>query len=246
VRSRIEDRICEDSRNDNNGKQKNTSRACFNEAISIVEAALTEKYLPKFFSSNMFKNYVTGLQAAAISEDSTKKLSLDSSKAYPSGCKDKLRRADSSNSLNTSYSSEYGLNTSISLSNTLLADGSIVGRRGTKRTGTDFLSRYNLDPNRLWKRKQYRISNIGHVDHLGRYRSCYAKVPDHGATKSTVSTSGSTAPMSRRLSTAMRRLVVSEAEDQMREEMAWQNAQTILQDVRENLTRSKNFNIPTG
>ena len=54
-RSRIEDRICEDSRNDNNGKQKNTSRACFNEAISIVEAALTEKYLPKFFSSNMFK-----------------------------------------------------------------------------------------------------------------------------------------------------------------------------------------------
>ena len=114
-----------------------------------------------------------------------------------------------------------------------------------------------------------------------RYRSCYAKVPDHGATKSTVSTSGSTAPMSRRLSTAMRRLVVSEAEDQMRydlillvfiphevyfnlnksgtiinriymliviyrEEMAWQNAQTILEDVRENLTRSKNFNIPTG
>ena len=85
--------------------------------------------------------------------------------------------------------------------------------------------------------------------------------------------------MSRRLSTAMRRLVVSEAEDQMRydlvllviiwhavyfnkswtiinrihmliaiyrEEMAWQNAQTILEDVRENLTRSKNFNIPTG
>ena len=31
-----------------------------------------------------------------------------------------------------------------------------------------------------------------------------------------------------------------------REEMAWQNAQTILEDVRENLTRSKNFNIPTG
>ena len=49
-----------------------------------------------------------------------------------------------------------------------------------------------------------------------RYRSCYAKVPGHDTTKSTVSTSGSTAPMSRRLSTAMRRLVVSEAEDQMR------------------------------
>ena len=116
-----------------------------------------------------------------------------------------------------------------------------------------------------------------------RYRSCYAKVPGHDTTKSTVSTSGSTAPMSRRLSTAMRRLVVSEAEDQMRydlillvmiwhavyfgiylnkswtiinrihmliviyrEEMAWQNAQTILEDVRENLTRSKNYNIPTG
>ena len=112
-----------------------------------------------------------------------------------------------------------------------------------------------------------------------RYRSCYAKVPDHGTTKSTVSSSGLSAPMSRRLSTAMRRLVVSEAEDQMRydliflviiwhevffnkswtiinriympiviyrEEMAWQNAQTILQDVRENLTRSKNVNIPTG
>ena len=56
----------------------------------------------------IFRNYVTGLQAAAISEDSTKKLSVDSSKAYPSGCKDKLRRADSSNSLNTSYS-RYGI-----------------------------------------------------------------------------------------------------------------------------------------
>ena len=58
----------------------------------------------------IFRNYVTGLQAAAISEDSTKKLSVDSLKANPSGNKDKLRRADSSNSLNTSYS-RYGIYT---------------------------------------------------------------------------------------------------------------------------------------
>ena len=59
------------------------------------------------------------------------------------------------------------MNTSISLSNTLLADGSVVSS-SAKRTGTHFLDRYNLDPNRLWKRKQYHISNIGHVDPLGR------------------------------------------------------------------------------
>ena len=63
--------------------------------------------------------------------------------------------------------SEYGMNTSISLSNTLLADGSVVSS-SAKRAGTHFLDRYNLDPNRLWKRKQYHISNIGHVDPLGR------------------------------------------------------------------------------
>ena len=63
--------------------------------------------------------------------------------------------------------SESGMNTSISLSNTLLADGSVVSSR-KKSTGTHFLDRYTLDPNRLWKRKQYQISNIGHVDDLGR------------------------------------------------------------------------------
>ena len=59
------------------------------------------------------------------------------------------------------------MNTSISLSNTLLADGSVVSS-SAKRAGTHFLDRYNLDPNRLWKRKQYHVSNIGHVDPLGR------------------------------------------------------------------------------
>ena len=62
------------------------------------------------YLNTIFRNYVTGLQAAAISEDSTKKLSVDSLKANPSGNKDKLRRADSSNSLNTSYS-RYGIYT---------------------------------------------------------------------------------------------------------------------------------------
>ena len=51
---------------------------------------------------------------------------------------------------------------------------------------------------------------------LNRYRSCYEKVPDQGTNKSAVASSRSIAPMSARLSRAMRRLVVSEGEDQMR------------------------------
>ena len=76
-------------------------------ALNVFEPHLGVILIHVLFNHHLnliFRNYVTGLQAAAISEDSTKKLSVDSSKAYPSGCKDKLRRADSSNSLNTSYS----------------------------------------------------------------------------------------------------------------------------------------------
>ena len=49
-----------------------------------------------------------------------------------------------------------------------------------------------------------------------RYRSCYEKMPEHGTSKSTVISHNSSAPMSARLSRAMRRLVVSEGEEKMR------------------------------
>ena len=82
-------------------------------ALNVFEPHLGVILIHVLFNHHLnliFRNYVTGLQAAAISEDSTKKLSVDSLKANPSGNKDKLRRADSSNSLNTSYS-RYGIYT---------------------------------------------------------------------------------------------------------------------------------------
>lgn len=71
------------------------------------------------------------------------------------------------------------------------------------------------------------------------------KMPENGANKSTVISQNSSAPMSTRLSRAMRRLVISESEEKMREEMAWQNAQTIIEEIRENLNRFRNLKVTT-
>ena len=52
-RSRMEDRICEEGRLDSEKNYEN--RTCFDEALVIVEAVLTQQYLPPFFSSTVFK-----------------------------------------------------------------------------------------------------------------------------------------------------------------------------------------------
>ena len=49
----MEDRICEEGRLDSEKNYEN--RTCFDEALVIVEAVLTQKYLQPFLSSTVFK-----------------------------------------------------------------------------------------------------------------------------------------------------------------------------------------------
>ena len=50
--------------------------------------------------------------------------------------------------------------------------------------------------------------------------------------QSVTSGGGGAVPMSRKLTTAMKRLVVSETEEQYREEMSWQMAELIITEVK--------------
>ena len=50
--------------------------------------------------------------------------------------------------------------------------------------------------------------------------------------KQSVTSGGGGVPMSRKLTTAMKRLVVSETEEQYREEMSWQMAELIITEVK--------------
>ena len=51
----MEDRICEEGRLDSEKNYRNSPRSCFDEALVIVEAVLTQKYLQPFLSSIVFK-----------------------------------------------------------------------------------------------------------------------------------------------------------------------------------------------
>ena len=131
--------------------------SCFDESLNLVVRVLHMKYVQKFINSSLFKNYISELLSTIASASAT---------STPSS---KLKRVESSTSLNTSE-----CNASISTQNTLLATSS-SHRKLFNRNGNGSLDR--TDPNfldlcsesdHLWKRKQTTITNIGRVDALGR------------------------------------------------------------------------------
>ena len=185
---------------------------CFHESVAVVEAALNTKYLDSFLESNLFKKYLNEVEKRACNVSR------------------KPSRLGSTSSLNTCVSSESGMN--ISSHNTLLASSS-----GKKSEGfTNFLDFYNSDPTYLWKRKHNKVTNIGHVNHLGRYTSCVSYPPDEKGSKTLKKMSE--VPMSRKLTHAMKRLVISESEEQYREDMSWQMAELIVSEVLKAITKS--------
>ena len=139
-------------------------------------------------------------------------------------------RAGSTSSLTTT-SSKSEFNSSI-VSNTLLATSSHRSSTRQRQRHTNFLDFFNTDPCHLFKRKHNRLTNIGHVNHLGRYTSCVSRPPEGDkASGRAAKAAADTVPMSRKLTHAMKRLVVSESEEQYREEMSWQMAELIVSEV---------------
>ena len=200
-RCNIEEKIC-------SGSGDTVSSDCFEEALSVVVSALDVQYLPGFLASPLFQNYILELETAS----------------------QRRPRAGSTSSLTTT-SSKSEFNSSI-VSNTLLATSSHRSSTRQRQRHTNFLDFFNTDPCHLFKRKHNRLTNIGHVNHLGRYTSCVSRPPEGDkASGRAAKAAADTVPMSRKLTHAMKRLVVSESEEQYREEMSWQMAELIVSEV---------------
>ena len=144
----------------------------------------------------------------------------------------KLRRSESNTSLSTCSSSEV----SISTQNTLLA----MSRSKTADPLRRDLSLDSIDPDSLWKRKNHAMVNIAKVDGLGRYQSSFEQLPAGSGSES-----GS---VGSKLSRAMKRLVSNDI-GKVQEEMAWQMAEMMVNDVMSVTTspeHSKPPNPPTS
>lgn len=217
IRSRIEEAICSvsglvDSR-------------CFDEALLIVEAALQSKYMSKFLACPLFAKYLSELMST-IEKAGDASINFSASR----------QRSASGSSLNTTCSSEASYPAQpISARNTLLAASS---RRSKRAKSPDFLDR-SADPDHLWRRQQSMLTNIGHVDHLGRYISCLDLPPDvqPGQKRSVIS--GASPNMKTKISKAVRKIMTNDDVERFKEEMAWQMAEMIVTDV---INRSKSAN----
>ena len=157
IRSKIEESIC--------SADGHVKADCFVEAIKTVEAVLHTSYLKPFCASSLFSKYFSGLittieKAGVASTPSSANLAQS------------RHRSLSSSSLNTTCSSEtLSSSQNISTRNTLLASSTSGSARKSsrRRKSPDFLDKAN-QPDFLWRRQQSILTNIGHVDHLGRYR----------------------------------------------------------------------------
>lgn len=201
VRLKIEEAICSPIE----GQIKSD---CFEEAVKIVESVLQSNFLKSFTSSQLFSNYIAGLSTTI------EKAPLTSTSR---------QRSVSGSSLNTTCSSEtLSSLQNISTKNTLLASMS----KKKVRKNPDFLDK-STEPDFLWRRNQSVLTNIGHVDHLGRYISSLDLPPDTIQKRSVMMQPN----MKTRISKAVRKIVTNEDMERLKEEMAWQMAELVITDV---------------
>lgn len=224
IRSEIEEKIC--------SVDGTVDPSCFDSALALVELVLQRNYLQKFLSSPLFGNYMSELI-------STVEKNPQHSRVHVSSTASHRHRSASGSSINTSCSSETlsSHTPSISAQNTLLASASKSKNKhnNNKHAGADFLD-LSTNPDNLWRRKKTTLTNIGHVDHLGRYTSSFEAPPDSndsgGGAKSHVYSGYPHQPTVRaKISKAVRKLVSNEDMERFREEMAWQMAEMIVSDV---------------
>ncbi|RXG59555.1 A-kinase anchor protein 10, mitochondrial [Armadillidium vulgare] len=220
VRFIVECNICQES---------GPSPECFDVPLRIVHDVIQRDYLPGYISSTLHIKFVSELvNTMKISSFGRKKRTASGSTCL----------SEESTSTNKSF----GKTSSISLSNTLLAMDSSGLRFGTG-AGNKFLKNLDdpslamridsnqiLDPDSLWRRKNFTKLSCGYVDELGRFESDLQPEPDRKE--------GS------KLSRTLKRFVKFE-ESKVKEEMAYKVAEMIIKDVTsvtlgEQGTRSQN------
>jgi A-kinase anchor protein 10 len=218
IRSRIELAIC--------SVDGLIDSCCFMEAVANVEAFLQTKYMAKFLASPLFSSYLSELMTII------EKAGVASTSTTAAASSNERHRSASGSSLNTTCSSETmstSLAPSISIKNTLLASDSSSRRSRRRPKSPDFLDK-STNPDHLWQRNQTMLTNIGHVDHLGRYISFLELPPDVQPGQKVLS--GLHQPsVTAKITKVVRKMMVNDDVEKFREEMAWQMAEMIVTDV---------------
>ena len=229
------------------------SAAAFDDVLTLVIRVLQAGHLGRFLRSHLYRKYLNELfcriQTApyAVSASSATSTTSSASKSRSARTKG-LRRSGSNSSLSTSYSGGSGggggvsADVSISAQNTLLASMSSsstsAASKGKVLRGMtaekSMLSPDLFDPDSIWRRRQHTAVNIGHVDELGRYRSAFERLPTSSSSAGVASSAPTTAAAPKKaLSRVFRRFVTSNDIDKMQEELAWQMAEMVVNDVME-------------
>lgn len=181
---------------------------CFALPLELIARYLEQIYLQPFLNSKLFHNYVRDLiatiQLSPRAGGSTLRRSTSS---------ESISSCGSTETTNSKVSSCSGRKVQPPPRNTLLASGGKLD--GSMNMSIDSLSL--SDPDSLWRRKPIR-ENVGRVDSLGRYCPGWDEAPD--TTKMGV------------LSMAAKRLTgAGPHQAKLKEEMAWQVAESFIRDV---------------
>ncbi|XP_058453747.1 A-kinase anchor protein 10, mitochondrial [Malaya genurostris] len=234
VRFLLEENIC--------SQDTTTIKNCFELPSRIIERFLERRYFQEFLKSSLYKNYLSELlgriKITASGETTSNYMGIlagpkqvfMTDRTNTPGHKRGHRKTYSdvtNDSTNRSKHSSF-----VSSQNTLLAmsDANFHRKRptsvgcGSTSTGTDIMqidSRQLYNPDLLWKRNSASGLTFGRVDALGRYErdSDIAEPPQ-----------GDDRWSKNRLKRAMRKLV-NLPEDKAQEELAWQVAEMIVNDI---------------
>jgi len=182
---------------------------------------LDAMYLNKFLSSHLYKNYLQELMSTIQSSPRGLALSHSSHRVKSSPSVDSISTCSSENLTSNSYRST-GNTSSRSTSNTLLAMGvrPVIKNIDHRDMSIDYSELAN--PDSLWKRENVR-TKIGRMNSLGRYEPGWELAPDMSRSDGTKTGT--------KLKRAVRKLVKNEAHEALKEEMAWQVAEMIVNDV---------------
>ncbi|XP_055851001.1 A-kinase anchor protein 10, mitochondrial [Episyrphus balteatus] len=220
IRSIVEECIC---------SNESTSRIsrCFDRPLKIIEHYLEREFFPNFIESQLYSKFVVELQSKL--SDYNRMDIASNQVATPRITKHRKTMSDCTNKTSKDLRKHY-----ISQHNTLLAmesHSSTQSKRSTSSSTNNspdmqIDSRHFVDPDMLWQRHQSNgnVLKFGRINSLGRYERDFEICP-------TTSKNWSLSSMGSNTIKNVVRKLVNIPEDKIQEEIAWQIAEMIIDDV---------------
>lgn len=235
IRSAIEECIC-------SNESKSKISRCFDRPLKIIEHYLEREFFPNFLESQLYSKFVVELQSKLSDYNRIDIASSSSQLSTPRITKHRKTMSDCTNK----SSKDIRRQNFISQHNTLLAmespNNSIAFKKNTSFPSSSSSSssaaathspdmhidsRHFVDPDMLWQRHHLNGGNVlkfGRINSLGRYERDFEICPTYSKNWSLSGMGSST------IKNVVRKLV-NIPEDKIQEEIAWQIAEMIIDDV---------------